>query len=157
MRSSVVLAFVIAAATSSAYAENARIVLPTAGRLIAPSALAPLLIKPCSRRGAVGAESFWEPTEAQLNVLEAKLIAFLKSQPSDVSPPARTSYHRQYAGFVKAGRRYIYGSFYAARGKMTQAERDRPIGVCDGGPAFWGVVYDLESGEFSDLALNPVI
>ena len=28
--------------------------------------------------------------------------------------------------------------------------------VCDGGSCHWGVLYDVEAGEFSDLEMNGV-
>jgi len=114
-------------------------------------------LKPCSRGGPGDAASFWVPANAQLDALEGKLITFLASHESDESLPPSNSYHRQYLGFVKDGRHYIYGSFYPGRGAMKQAERDNPLRVCDGGSSFWGVVYDVESGEFSDLRVNPPV
>jgi hypothetical protein len=33
-------------------------------------------------------------------------------------------------------------------------ERSTPVVVCDGGPAFWGVVFDPESNAFLDLRVN---
>jgi hypothetical protein len=122
-----------------------------------PMKYAAAFLKPCSRRGPGDATSFWMPTEVQLDVLEKKLIAFLASHSSDEDVPPGAAYHRQYLGFVKEGRRYIYGNFYPGRGAMAKAERDNPVRVCDGGSAFWGVIYDLESGEFRELAVNPPV
>jgi hypothetical protein len=34
--------------------------------------------------------------------------------------------------------------------------RQRPIDVCDGGDCFWSAVYDVLSGEFSDLQVNGI-
>jgi hypothetical protein len=34
--------------------------------------------------------------------------------------------------------------------------RQRPIDVCGGGDCFWSAVYDLLSGEFSDLQVNGI-
>lgn len=157
MRRSAIVACLLPFAALLAYAEPIRISLPAGGRMTMWMEYAVPFLKPCSRGGPEGVASFWAPTETQLDALEARLIAFLGLHESDESLPPGTSYHRQYLGFVKDSRRYIYGSFYPSRGKMTKAERDNPVRVCDGGPAFWGVVYDLESGRFSDLVVNPVI
>ena len=147
-------------AASNAYAEKIHMSLPFGGRMTMWMEYAVPFLKPCSRRGPEEVASFWTPTESQLDELEAKLIVFLKSREADesgYSTPPSTSYHRQYLGFIKNGRRYIYGNFYSGWGKMTQAARDKPVRVCDGGPAFWGIVFDPESGEFSDLVVNPVV
>ena len=33
-------------------------------------------------------------------------------------------------------------------------EKSRPVVVCDGGPAFWGIVFDPEANLFLDLKVN---
>jgi hypothetical protein len=89
-------------------------------------------------------------------LLETRLVIFLKSHRSEEAPPG-TSYNRQYAGFVRDGRRYVYGNFFPGKGKISRRERDQYAQMCDGGPAYWGIVYDVETGEFSELAVNPII
>ena len=130
--------------------------LPSDGRFIAPTSFASEITRQCSRPTPNKIETFWRPTEAQIDVLEAKLVAFVRSRASDQSPPQGVSYHRQYVGFTKKGRSFIYGNFYPGDNPLTQSDRNEPVGVCDGGPYFWGVVFDLESGEFSELEFNGV-
>jgi len=157
MRRAVLLACLMLFAVLPVLAENVRIGLPAGGRITMSMEYAVPFLKPCSRRGPGDVQGFWVPTDAQLNALEPKLIAFLTSLESDEALPPSTTYHRQYLGFVKHGRRYIYGSFYPGQGKMATRERDNPVRVCDGGSAYWGVVYDPETGEFSDLVVNPPV
>ncbi len=140
-----------------ANAEPIRIGLPVGGRMNMWMKYAVPFLRPCSRGGPEGVASFWAPTEAQLDALEEKLVVFLASHEADESLPPSDDYHRQYLGFVKGGRRYIYGNFYPGQGRMTSAEVNNPFRICDGGHFYWGVVYDLESGEFSDLRVNPAV
>ena len=110
----------------------------------------------CSRATPQGATSFWTPTVAQLDELELRLIPYLEGRAPAARPPLDTGFHRQYIGFIKNGVRYIYGNFYRGQKEVTDSERIQPVVVCDGGPAFWGVVYDLDRGEFSDIAFNGI-
>ena len=157
MRSRSIAASLFLIAALLVHAEPIRISLPVGGRMTMWMKYAVPFLRPCSRGGPEDVESFWAPTETQLDALEAKLITFLSSHESNESLPPGTSYHRQYLGFVKGGRLYIYGSFYPGQGRMTSDERNDPLRICDGGHSIWGVVYDLESGEFIDLRVNPAV
>ena len=123
-------------------------------RFVLPATSAPALLRQCSRAAPQGAANFWSPTEAQLDELESRLIRHLESPTSEKSTPRDFGYHRQYIGFTKNGTRYIYGNFYPGKGEATDSERIQPVVICDGGAAFWGVVYDVDRGEFSDFAFN---
>src|SRR5262249_23941352 len=103
-----------------------------------------------------GATEYWEPTDAQLDELEMRLVAYLESASGVELPPRGLAYHRQYIGFVKNGARFIYGSFYPGQERISEAERTQPIVICDGGPSLWGVVYEPAVGRFSDFGFNGV-
>ena len=67
----------------------------------------------------------------------------------------RPAWQRQYAGLVRNGSRFIYGSFFPADAQNELAGwRERPMIVCDGGPQFFGAEYDVEAGRISHLAFN---
>jgi hypothetical protein len=112
------------------------------------------LFKQCSRYTPVGVEKFWKPRPPQIAKLEKLLEPFLKSTPtSSLVDPSLTNFHRQYIGFDRKGKHYIYGNFYPANlGEKDEATQ--PIVVCDGGNSFWGVVYAVEAKTFQELLFN---
>lgn len=68
---------------------------------------------------------------------------------------APDGFFRQYAGIVRGGRRFIYGSF----APVETAPRDplTPHDVCDGGASFFGVEYEPASGTFTHVAFNGAV
>jgi hypothetical protein len=67
----------------------------------------------------------------------------------------------QYAGFIIKKKRYIYiNAFYLEhKYDLEQFLKDwktKPVVFCDGGEYFWGVLYDIEKGTFSQLSMNGV-
>lgn len=144
------------ALASCAFGQVDQIQLPTNGRIIVSVTVAPWVMKPCSRQRPQGATGYWVPTESEINLLESRLVTFLKSYRSEEVPP-NTSYNRQYAGFLRGSRRYIYGNFFPSKGKISRLDRDQYMQMCDNGPEYWGIVYDIETGKFSELAVNPEI
>jgi len=86
------------------------------------------------------------------------LEPFLRTNLSGRTLLPLQQYHRQYVGFTKGGKRYIYGNFYALPlgFSAVQDEAVDPILVCDGGRHFWGIVFAIDSKSFLDLAINGV-
>ena len=111
----------------------------------------------CSRSGPGKVEGGWAPEANDVTTLEARLSDISKLQSggavrTTISDPFRS--YRQYVGIVLSGRRLIY-----VNGFPTPVLKDwqtRLVNVCDGGPAFWGVVFDPVAGTFSDLKTNGV-
>lgn len=62
------------------------------------------------------------------------------------------AYHRQYMGFVRDGRRFIYGNF--APRELEPSASNQPIIVCDGGPQFFGVEYEPATRRFTLVSFN---
>ena len=62
------------------------------------------------------------------------------------------THRRQYVGLVRGGRRYVYGSFYpdSIDGPPSYVIEV----VCDGGPTYFGVEFDLSRHAFTQLAFN---
>jgi hypothetical protein len=74
---------------------------------------------------------------------------------------APRGWRRQYVGIVRQGRRFIYGNYFrhepsqdAIFGDDWRRESTR---VCDGGPVFFGVEYDVEAQRFTHIAFNGAI
>jgi hypothetical protein len=128
-------------------------------------------MKQCSR-DTPHATGAWTPTTAQLLELESQLpqLATLATQ-QGISPSIgdRTASFRQYLGVIVDGHRFIYVNAAVPKEKPAkvahiaskstgtpfQAEAEpEPIIVCDGGNHFWGVLYDPETQQFSQLKTN---
>lgn len=63
-------------------------------------------------------------------------------------------FYMQYVGIVVKGRKLIYISAFADD-KPPDFWRERAVIICDGG-VDWGVLYDPQTGKFSDLTVNGV-
>jgi hypothetical protein len=116
--------------------------------------------KMCSRPGIPDFTATWQPDQTAINSLEADLArlhrlraegcCILGASVGDVN-----RYYRQYVGIVSGGRRLIYVNAYAAD-ESTRLESKPVNDWCDGGDAFWGVLYDVETRRFSELAFNGI-
>jgi predicted small lipoprotein YifL len=136
--------------------------------VILPGSAAAEMLHQCSRQSPAPGESNWMPASGDIAVLEAALANALQprqeirgrhfpNEPDWARVPQ--GWRRQYVGIVRGGRRFIYGNFYPRRPDGTpppgeEQWRAGPIVVCDGGPVFFGVEYDVEAGRFSQIAFN---
>jgi hypothetical protein len=110
------------------------------------------MLRQCSRRTPQKVSSFFTPDASHVTELEARLADYL----SRVKPALRfQEYSRQYVGFTKDGRQYLYGNFFRSTSSVARASSE-PIIVCDGGESFWGVVYSLDSKTFEDIRFNGI-
>ncbi len=68
---------------------------------------------------------------------------------------------RQYLGVIVDNRRLIYVNAIAASTlklpNFSDNPRINPVIICDGGSAFWGVLYDPDTKTFSQLDANGAI
>ncbi|HEY1992611.1 MAG TPA: hypothetical protein VGH71_09140 [Gammaproteobacteria bacterium] len=114
------------------------------------------LLKQCSRKVPQDVSDYWTPTDEQVAALKSALELYLRQHSADggdvLSHPLDT-YHGQYVGIVSGGKRLIYGNFYIHRADWLH-EDTQPVGVCDGGRSFFGVVFDPASNKIVDVAFN---
>jgi hypothetical protein len=137
--------------------------------VVLPGSMVATMLRQCSRSAPAAGEGTWQPGEEDIAALEAALPPILlarreihvehyPSEPEWARFPH--GWQRQYVGIVRGGRRSIYGNFYS-RELSAQAEGDQwrrePVLVCDGGPYFFGVEYDVEARRFTHLAFNGAI
>ena len=114
----------------------------------------------CSREGPPAFTEIWVPEEKTISYLESnlekieqlssKLCCLENTRISNVR-----NYFRQYIGIVSKGRRLIYINAFLGPKAPTNWLTE-PIMACDGGVSFWGAIFDPETGEFSQLAINGV-
>jgi len=132
------------------------------------------LSKQCSRDSPSDFTNVWVPSEDDIRKMESKLsnISSLRAkcciEGASIASPNK--WYLQYAGLVWHGKRVIYIGA-VGRERPTTFERDEATGtfkevpndnwkkfaivICDGGNA-WGVIYDPQTGKFSDLSLNGI-
>ena len=105
----------------------------------------------CSRESPK-IDGVWTPSTIVLGTMESRIekVSELESTHGRIKDP-RHSY-RQYVGILIEGKRYIYinGMCERPRGNWDKRLQD----VCDGGSCFWSVLYNVESGSFSNLQTN---
>lgn len=145
---------------------------PSAGAVL-PVGSGPELANACTRRGPRNVIGYFTPDKAQIDRLEMRLPAAVEQERSRTAKPPVSNYHRQYIGIVRAGDRksILVNAFprehLDALNRLlprlpkdggsvadTVPWRQLPIAVCDGGPAFWSVEFDLTTGSFRSFQYN---
>lgn len=67
----------------------------------------------------------------------------------------------QYLGVMIKERKYIYINAFPI-GEVQEFRKNghdpsrESVTVCDGGPAFWGALFDIETNQFSELSFNGI-
>lgn len=114
------------------------------------------LFKQCSRQSP-SANGYWNPTNGDIEKLELLWPKFMVPQARKMKLPMKMplqNFYRQYAGFMRNGRRVIYiNAFQYPDAKWKQ----QAVVVCDGGPSFFGVEFDVKSQQFTNLAFNGFV
>jgi hypothetical protein len=153
---------VIVLAMSPAFASGAQgFSFPDGGRFILPPSVGTEVLKQCSRPAPTNIAKFWQPSVSEVEELERALPKFLTEREKSGAqvPPKDAAYHRQYVGFIENGERFIYANVYPSSVVREAApyEAKRPIVVCDGGSAFWGIVYRMSTRTFGEPHFNGKI
>ena len=119
------------------------------GWIVTDDAAAAAVLRTCSRPSPDRDAELprWVPTAADIAALEAALPTIAEG-----SDPAR--YNRQYVGFERDGRRYIYLNAWPLNLPSPADPAREAVRVCDGGEQFWGAVWDPQAQAFSDIAGN---
>jgi len=122
----------------------------------------------CSRPTAGPVEGGWDPGNFEIAAMEAALSKQLKSlagkdgydeNGTDPDPltydPADTRWQREYFGIMRGGHYILYGNYLPAG--IVVNEKHLPTEVCDGGPVFFGVEYDLTDRRITHIAFNGAL
>jgi len=132
--------------------------LSTPFGVILPQAVTSGLLDQCSRDVPPSAEAEWTPRLEQIAELERGLPAYLSQSGHGQMPVRLEQYGRQYGGYVVGGDSLIYVNAFLRLPDLNLA-RDwlrRPVMVCDGGMAFFGLSYDARRRRFFGLAFNGI-
>ncbi|WP_106640247.1 hypothetical protein [Allosphingosinicella vermicomposti] len=124
------------------------------GRVILPASAAAAMLNQCSRPAPDAGEATWQPSQNNIDRLEAILPEALAVAPEmrGTGTPNLKKWERQYVGLVRDGRRFLYGNFFPAQ--PQDSWRNAPMIVCDGGADFFGVEFDIGAGRISHIAFN---
>ncbi len=101
---------------------------------------------PARHPGQIG--GYWEPSHQQIEQLESRQDALT---PTIAEP---REFDRQYVGVVIQGQQLIYINAFKLPNDPPVKPAREAIKVCDGGSAFWGALYDPQTGAFSQIAVN---
>ena len=129
------------------------------GAVVLPGAKLATLLHQCSRASPQKGEATWQPTAEDIVALEALLPAALspRFRPGDAKwSKAPTGWGRQYVGIVRGGRRFIYGNFVPQTHSNPVSPGGEPVMVCDGGPDFFGVEYDVAARRIIHVDFNGI-
>ncbi len=102
-----------------------------------------------------GADGYWTPQKDQVLKLEESIETELRQIAPLQSPnlwEKLSQYKRQYLGILRDGRLKIYANFFCSDDIADW--REQPVLVLDGGDCFFHLVYDLDTGAFSELSIN---
>jgi hypothetical protein len=129
-----------------------------AGAHIMPGRLLAEMLEQCSRDAPAAATDSWQPRASDIARLEAALPAALmgaNSPPGGDFTAFPVGWVRQYVGIQRGETRTIYGNFVPlSNGEARPEAGTTVIGVCDGGPAFFGAEYEPATGRFTHIAFN---
>jgi len=119
---------------------------------------AAIVIHQCMREAPVAIQDTWVPDAAVVQKLDARLSDILKLESTLCCGAGERvthldRYFLQYAGLVIEGRKLIYINALP----VAAADKDwrsKTVLSCAASADYWGVLYDPDSGQFSDLAFN---
>lgn len=120
--------------------------------IITRQSVAEQVLDTCSRdspaRHPGQISGYWEPSHQQIEQLESRQDALT---PTIAEP---REFDRQYVGVVIQGQQLIYINAFKLPNDPPVKPAREAIKVCDGGSAFWGALYDPQTGAFSQIAVN---
>lgn len=132
------------------------------GFVIMPSSAIKPMLDQCSRATPKPGRGHWIAAAADIARMEKAVAAAIAGTAKanrgelDGFPGA---FGRQYVGYVRGGRFYIYGNFAPASiaKEYGRSWRTTPFAVCDGGVGLFGAEFDVKAGKITHLAFNGYV
>jgi hypothetical protein len=122
------------------------------------------LLNQCSRSVPKKVKRFWAPTQKDIELLENNFRAIYEIRAKECcyirgKVDSLENFAFQYLGVVINRKKFIYiNAFPVADEKYLQEYKqdvtNAPYIICDGGKWYWGVLFDIRTKQFSDLAFN---
>ena len=155
MNRTLVLFAALLASANAAVATELIGIISTKGPLALKVEQAPLLLKPCWGGGPNPEGQLWLPTAAEVAALETQLDKHMATVKLGTpgTPAAGKQYRGQYVGFMRSNVKHIYASYVPARDEYPLPSGSALL-MCDGGPSYWGIVYNTATGQFSELSVS---
>lgn len=124
--------------------------------VILPRAVTGGMLDQCSRGVPPRADGEWTPRAEQIAALERDLPAYMAKAGAGQLLVPLAEYRRQYGGYVVGSDSMIYvnASLPAPLFDTLTDWHRRPVMICDGGEAYWGVSYAPAQRRFFGLAFN---
>jgi hypothetical protein len=115
------------------------------------------IIAQCSRDIPKNISHYWNITRSEIDKLENnfKRVQLLRSKVCcNIGYKVKhlKKYGFQYTGVTILQKKYIYLNAFISIDNPNW--ENRPIVVCDGGMAYWGVLFNIEDQSFSELSFN---
>lgn len=127
---------------------------------VLPVGQVPAMLGQCSRAAPIPGTGYRRPDQATIAAMEGRVRVALPAARLAQSPALGAFPHgfvRQYVGYRRGGRRFLYGKYVpiAVVGSAADiAWKRQAIRIYDGGAAIFGAEYDVVGGTVSHLASN---
>ena len=121
------------------------------------------LMNQCSRKSYKEVNKFWVIDTLNLNNLITHFKEITTQKADNRQKITELSnYGYQLIGIEINNKKFIYVNAFGigeenpdqTRDSLLKNWRFKPISVCDGGDYFWGILFDIETNEFSQLSIN---
>jgi hypothetical protein len=136
--------------------------------VVLPAQAGTAVLCQCSRASAGPASRYWTPAPDDIAQLESRLTAYVRANAHPHMPKQWLTLSenlRQYLGVERSGRKLIYVNFLGVnvfslirrpfhRPAIERAWRSTAFVMCDGGPDYFGVEYDVAARVFTRIDFN---
>jgi hypothetical protein len=114
-------------------------------------------LRVCARETPSGIVGYWRVPAKSVDAIDAELRLHLRKSGIDKALPFSFSlYVRQYAGFVRDGKRFVYvNALLLEKGSpmVEQAKKGFPAS-CSSISGSWGIQYDTATKQFASFSKN---
>lgn len=131
---------------------------------ILDSSQGPLLLRQCSRATPNHISSYWTISQTDKMNLEAniyKIDSSIATKCCNINDRIKTykGFIFQYVGVEIRKKKYVYVNAFPVSEleeyrKMSHDISKYPVVVCDGGPDYWGALFDIRTKTFKHFRFN---
>ncbi|NVN95768.1 MAG: hypothetical protein HXX18_10850 [Bacteroidetes bacterium] len=111
------------------------------------------MLNQCSRATPRKVKKFFNLTQNEIQKLDTCFLNYFKKEYLEM-------YAFQYIGLIIKGKKYININAFAIDNDIINNSNNKwktePVDVCDGGGAFWGILFNIENCSFSQYGSNGI-